>query len=99
MATATDDLNAIEIRRTGLGASDAAAACGIDPYKTTLRLYLEKTGELPPDEETDALRIGKIFEPGILEFFSWKTGKPIIDTQVLRKVKSPASCAGSVIQV
>jgi putative phage-type endonuclease len=42
-------------RKRGLGGSDAAAYCGIDPRKTRLQLYLEKTAEpvahseMPPE--------------------------------------------------
>ena len=33
-------------RRTGIGGSDAAAACGLSKYKTRLELWLDKRGEL-----------------------------------------------------
>lgn len=59
MSTATVD-------RTGfLGGSDAAAACGLDPYRSPVRLYLEKTGELPGPEESEAMNWGKRLEPVI----------------------------------
>jgi putative phage-type endonuclease len=83
MATAAQvDLNAPEVRRTGLGASDAAAACGMDRYKSAYRLYLEKTRQVEPDYENDAMRLGKKLQPIILDEFAHRTGKKIEETEV-----------------
>lgn len=55
-------------RTTTIGASEAAAACGLDPWKTVLQLYLEKRGEWPAVvEDNAAMRRGRRFEPLILE--------------------------------
>lgn len=55
-------------RRGFIGGSDIAAIIGVSPWKDALSLYLEKRGELPPDdEETKAQRRGKILEPAIIE--------------------------------
>ena len=40
----------LNIRKKGIGSSDAAAAVGLNPYKSQLELWMEKTGrdaELP----------------------------------------------------
>ena len=34
----------LEVRRGGIGSSDAAAAVGLHPYKSPLQLWMEKTG-------------------------------------------------------
>ncbi len=34
----------LQIRKQGIGSSDAAAAVGLNPYKSQLELWLEKTG-------------------------------------------------------
>ena len=34
----------LEVRKRGIGSSDAAAAVGLNPYKSQLELWLEKTG-------------------------------------------------------
>jgi len=34
----------LEVRKRGIGSSDAAAAVGINPYKSQLELWLAKTG-------------------------------------------------------
>ena len=34
----------LEVRKGGIGSSDAAAAVGLHPYKSQLQLWMEKTG-------------------------------------------------------
>lgn len=34
----------LAVRKQGIGSSDAAAAVGLNPYKSQLELWLEKTG-------------------------------------------------------
>lgn len=34
----------LEVRKGGIGSSDAAAAVGLSPYKSQLELWMEKTG-------------------------------------------------------
>ena len=36
----------LEVRKQGIGSSDAAAACGIHPYLSMLELWMIKTGRL-----------------------------------------------------
>ena len=37
----------LEVRKKGIGSSDAAAAIGLSPYKSQLELWMEKTGRSP----------------------------------------------------
>ena len=49
-----------------LGGSEAAAAIGLNPYKSPVQLWLEKTGQVePPELNTNAIRWGNILEPVI----------------------------------
>ena len=43
----------LETRSHGIGSSDAAASIGVCPFKTPLQLYLEKIGEIEPDDLSD----------------------------------------------
>src|SRR5256885_11203383 len=45
-----------------LGGSEAAAACGLDPYRSRVALWLEKRGELRNDAGEPALW-GTLLEP------------------------------------
>lgn len=39
----------LEVRKGGIGSSDAAAAVGLCPYKSQLELWMEKTGRTPTE--------------------------------------------------
>ena len=57
---------AIDSRRPlVVGGSDAAAACGLDPYRSRVMLWAEKTGRIVP-EKTEAMRWGRLLEPAIV---------------------------------
>lgn len=58
----------IEIRRTGIGGSDIAAALGQSRWKSRLELYLEKIGEFQT-KESEAMYWGTIHEPNIRQAY------------------------------
>jgi len=68
----------LEVRKRGIGSSDAAAAVGLNPYKSQLELWLEKTGRdtgLPktdPDDDESPMYWGNVLEPIV----AWHYGKP-----------------------
>jgi len=64
---------------TGVGGSDAPTILGLDEYKTALELYLEKRGELEPNDLSDnmAVRAGQIYEAPTAEWWSELEGKKI----------------------
>ncbi len=46
----TNDLSRedwLEVRKNGIGSSDATAALGLNPYQSQLELWMEKTGRDP----------------------------------------------------
>jgi putative phage-type endonuclease len=43
----------LAVRQTGIGSSDAAAAVGLNPYKSQLELWMEKTGRLVHAAQSD----------------------------------------------
>jgi len=61
-------------RRNGIGASEAAAACGLSRYATPLHIYQRKIGIAPDLEETDAMRLGKRLEPVVVDEYQHRTG-------------------------
>lgn len=68
-------------RRNGIGASDIAAVLGISPWKTPLQLYMDKRGELPPQEDAPQLRRGRMLEPLVLDFYADETGHQVTRQQ------------------
>lgn len=70
----------LAVRRTGIGSSDAAAAVGLNPYKSPLELWLEKTGrdaglpKIDPHDETSPTYWGNILEPIVASHYTRHTG-------------------------
>ncbi|VCJ27966.1 YqaJ viral recombinase family nuclease [Burkholderia pseudomallei] len=73
----------LQVRRTGIGGSDAAAAVGLNPYKSQLELWLEKTGrdaDLPkPDlnDTTEPVYWGTLLEPIVAAAYTQQTGNRV----------------------
>ena len=64
----------LEIRRKGIGGSDAAAVAGLSRYRTPIQVYMEKVGLIEPPEENEAMYWGKKLEDLVAEEFSVRTG-------------------------
>lgn len=74
-------------RRRGLGASDAAAACGLSPWASPLELWMAKTGRAVAQEETLPMRVGKALEPVVLAAFEARNGQSVTNRQ--QKITDP----------
>lgn len=70
----------LAVRKQGIGSSDAAAAVGLNPYKSQLELWLEKTGrdtslpKLDPQDEDSPAYWGNILEPIVATHYSKRSG-------------------------
>jgi putative phage-type endonuclease len=65
-------------RTAFVGGSDLAAIIGVSPWKDQHALYLEKTGEIPPDpEEKRVYRRGHILERPIAQLYAEDTGRVV----------------------
>jgi len=66
----------LEEHDSGIGGSDAPAACGVSPWKTQTELYYEKTGQIePPDlSDKEQVRWGNLLEDLIAQEFTTRTG-------------------------
>lgn len=69
----------LEQRRTGIGGSDAGAILGLNPYRTAVDVYLEKRGELFPDDLSDneAVHFGNVLEDVIAQEYTRRTGNKV----------------------
>ena len=56
-----------ELRNQGVGASEVPAILGLDPYRTALDVFLDKTGQAEPFPETQYTRWGKRLEAVIAD--------------------------------
>ncbi len=61
-------------RSKGIGGSDASSVCGINPYKSPVELWLEKTGLMEPKEASEAAYWGTVLEPIVRNEFMRQTG-------------------------
>jgi putative phage-type endonuclease len=71
----------LEVRKGGIGSSDAAAAVGLSPYKSQLELWLEKTGRadtLAEHQGMDDPRFwGTLLEPYVAVAYQQKTDRKV----------------------
>ncbi len=68
----------LEYRKRGIGGSDASIVCGINRYKSPVELWLDKTGQLPPQEAGEAAYWGTQLEPFVRAEFTKRTGIEVI---------------------
>lgn len=81
---AIDDRDAwLDWRRQGIGGSDVAAICGLSKFAgaTALGVYLDKTGLVDPQGETEAMRWGNLLEEPIVAEFEHRTGLRVAHRQ------------------
>lgn len=73
----------LAVRKRGIGSSDAAAAVGLNPYKSQLELWMEKTGRdagLPkadPHNEESPAYWGNILEPIVAAHYTKRSGNRV----------------------
>ena len=70
----------LQVRQGGIGSSDAAAALGLNPYKSQLQLWMEKTGrdaslpKLDPTDDSTPVYWGALLEPIVATHYTRRTG-------------------------
>lgn len=64
----------LQLRNQGLGGSDAAAIAGLSKWKSPVAVYLEKTGQIEPEEAGEAAYFGNKLEALVAEEFTLRTG-------------------------
>ncbi|KVN20828.1 MULTISPECIES: lambda-exonuclease family protein [unclassified Burkholderia] len=73
----------LEVRKNGIGGSDAAAAVGLSPYMSPLELWLIKTGRdanLPhpdPQDTSEPIYWGTLLEPIVAASYTKQTGNKV----------------------
>jgi putative phage-type endonuclease len=64
----------LELRRKGIGGSDAAAVVGMNPWKSAFGVWLDKTGQSKEKDPTERMRIGTDLEGYVADRFAEETG-------------------------
>lgn len=73
----------LNVRKGGIGSSDAAAAVGLNPYQSQLELWLVKTGrdagtpKIDPKDETSPMYWGSLLEPIVAAHYTRRSGNRV----------------------
>lgn len=73
----------LEVRKSGIGGSDAAAAVGLNPYVSPLELWLDKTGrdaglaKPDPHDTSEPIYWGTLLEPIVAAAYTQQTGNRV----------------------
>lgn len=72
-----DKVEWLRYRKRGLGGSDAGAVCGLNPYRTAMQVYQDKTTDEIEETDNEAMRQGREFEDYVARRFMEATGKKV----------------------
>lgn len=73
----------LDVRKRGIGSSDAGAAVGLNPYRSQLALWMDKTGrdagmpQIDPDDDTSPTYWGSLLEPIVAAHYTKRTGNKV----------------------
>lgn len=67
----------LKYRKQGIGGSDAGAVCGLNPYRTAIQVYYDKTTDEIEEIDNEAMRQGREFEDYVARRFTEATGKKV----------------------
>ena len=82
----TNDLSReqwLTVRKGGIGSSDAASAVGLNPYKSQLELWLEKTGrdanlpQVDPTDQSSPMYWGILLESIVAAHYTMRSGHKV----------------------
>jgi len=68
----------LQQRKKGIGGSDVASIMGLSPWKTALRLWMEKTTDLCENNDSEASYWGNIMEPILRNEYIQRTGHQVL---------------------
>ena len=67
----------LRYRKRGIGGSDAGAVCGLNPYRTAIQVYYDKTSDSIEDIDNEAMRQGRELEEYVARRFCEASGKKV----------------------
>jgi len=79
-------------RTFGLTGTDISAIMNANPYTTKFKIWLDKTGRSKPIEDNEAMRIGRIVEPGLRADAIQRVGMIYEAPGCLQSRKNPIIC-------
>ena len=81
----------LQLRKTGIGGSDAGAICGLNPYSSRMSVYRDKTCETEDEQEdNESIRQGHDLEEYVAQRFMEATGLRVRKSNFMyRGVENP----------
>ena len=73
----------LKYRKQGIGGSDAGAVCGLNPYRTAIQVYYDKTFDSIEDVDNEAMRQGRELEEYVARRFCEASGKKVRRANVM----------------
>lgn len=64
----------LQMRKKGIGGSDAGAVCGLNPYVSPMNVYQDKTSAKIADSDSESMRQGRDLEEYVAKRFMEATG-------------------------
>lgn len=83
--------NWLDMRNKGIGGSDAGVIMGSSPWKSRYQLWLEKTGQVQPEDlsEKEAVYWGTVLEQAVADRFVELTGKAVRRSGMMQNTEHP----------
>lgn len=81
----------LKMRMAGIGGSDAGAIMGYSPWSSPFKLWLEKTGQVEPEDisKKPSVQAGIRLEPVVADWFADETGLHVERRGMMRSKKYP----------
>ena len=81
----------LEMRNKGIGGSEAAVIVGMNRWKSPFQLWLEKTGEVEPEDlsNNEFVYWGTVLEQCVADRFAELTGKRVTKRGMLQDEEVP----------
>ena len=64
----------LQEREKGIGSSEATTLMGVNHYEDRYRLFMRKTGQMPPKPSSEQMELGHHLEPAVASRFAELTG-------------------------
>lgn len=81
-------------RQAGIGGSDASAIAGLNPWKSSIQLYMDKKEENPQEIKSLRMELGNRLEGLVAELFTEETGLKVRNVNgMLKNEKYPFALA------
>ena len=77
----------LNLRKTGIGGSDAGAVCGLNPYSSAMKVFRDKISDTVEETDNEAMRIGQDLEEYVAKRFTEATGLKVRKSNFMYRSK------------